>query len=239
MRNVRLVIEYDGSDFNGWQYQPEQRTVQGELESAIEKITTETIRLTGAGRTDRGVHAFGQVANFLTASNLKLDRMQKAINGLTGDDVYIRQIDEVPIEFHSRYSALNKTYRYRIIFEPLPLLLRYNWYVKYRLDITRMSKAIESLHGIHDFKFFSMLTDKKNTECNVFQLDLTPEETGCIITIKANRFLHKMVRGLVGFLCDIGRNRYRPDDVHLVFKGKIKDIYFAPPQGLYLLKIDY
>lgn len=239
MRNIRLLIEYDGSDFNGWQFQPGQRTVQRELETAIEKITTETVKLTGSGRTDRGVHAVGQVANFLTRSELPLNRMLRAINGLTGDDVYVRHIDEVPADFDSRYSAVSKTYDYSIIFEPSPLQLRYSWYVKYRLDFALMRKAAELLHGPHNFKYFSMLSDKKNTDCRIFQLDLTPGKSSCIISVKANRFLHKMVRGIVGFLCDVGRSRYHPGDVKNVYTGSIRDIYFAPPQGLCLVKVEY
>ncbi len=239
MRNIQLIIEYDGTDFNGWQYQPGQRTVQGEIEMAIEKITTESVKLIGAGRTDRGVHAVGQVANFLTTSKIELSRMQKAINGLTGDDLYIRQINEVSLDFHSRYSAVSKVYQYRIIFEPLPLFLRYSWFIKYRLNFSQMVKAGKQMLGLHNFKYFSALNEKMKTDCHVFQLDLTPEDTSCIIAIDANRFLHKMVRGMVGFICDIGRNRYNPGDVNMVFEGKIKDIYFAPPQGLCLLKVNY
>ncbi len=234
-----MLIEYDGTDFHGWQYQPDQRTIQGELETAISRVISEAITLNGAGRTDRGVHAAGQVANFLTGSGLDLERVRRAVNRLTGGDIYVKQIDEAPVDFHSRYSAVSKTYQYRIIYEPWPRQMRYCWFVKYNLDIDRIRKGVELLLGEHDFKYFSMLTEKKNTVCRLFELDLTPEPTGCIITIKADRFLHKTARGLIGFLCDIGRGRYCPDDVRRVFEGRIRDIYFAPAQGLCLLKVDY
>lgn len=239
MRNIRLTIEYDGTDFCGWQYQPNQRTVQGEIENAIKKITNEDTRIIGAGRTDQGVHALGQVANFKTNSRLTLNQFQKGINALIGDDAYIKEIDEVDEQFHARFSARSKIYRYSIMLKPSPLLRRYNWYVPFTLDIELIEKTLPQILGVHDFRHFSAPNDNEPKMCMITNLSLTPSGSQILITLEANRFLRKMVRGLVGFLVDIGRGRFSPDDTNRVFSGEIKDLYFAPTQGLCLIKVNY
>ena len=234
-----MLIEYDGTDFCGWQYQPDRRTVQGEIESMLRKITSEDIKLTGAGRTDQGVHAFGQVANFSTTSPLKADEIQKAVNSMIDRHVHIKKIDEVAADFHSRFSARSKVYDYRIIIEPTPFELRYSWYVKYPLDLAAVNSVLESIRGEYDFAGFSVHNGKENTVCKI--MDTNMAQTGEKITMKieANRFLHKMVRGIVGFAVDVGRGRFSPRDTAHVFKDAIKDLYFAPPQGLFLVEVKY
>ncbi|MGQ9533879.1 MAG: tRNA pseudouridine(38-40) synthase TruA [bacterium] len=239
MRNIKLTIEYDGTDFCGWQYQPNLRTVQGEIENAIKKITNEDTRIIGAGRTDQGVHALGQVANFKTDSRLTLDQFQKGINALIGDDIYIKEIDEVDEQFHARFSARSKIYRYSIMLKPSPLLRRYNWYVPFPLDIELMKKTLPQILGAHDFRHFSAHNDNETAVCTITNLSLVPSDSQIFITIEADRFLHKMVRGLVGFLVDIGRGRFSSSDTNRVFSGGIKDLYFAPAQGLCLIKVNY
>lgn len=239
MRNIRLTIEYDGTDFCGWQYQPNQRTVQGEIENALRKITDENIKIIGAGRTDQGVHALAQVANFKTNSRLTLNQFQKGINALIGDDVYIKEIDEVDEQFHARFSAHSKIYRYSIMLKPSPLFRRYNWYVPFALDIELIKKTIPQIIGEHDFTHFSVHNGDKKGICIMTDLSLILSDYQITITLEANRFLRKMVRGIVGFLIDLARGKFSPDDTSRVFSGEIKDLYFAPPHGLCLIKVNY
>jgi len=239
MKNVKIIIEYDGTNFSGWQSQPEKRTVQGEIEAALKKITNEDIRIIGAGRTDQGVHALGQVANFCTSSNFESEQLRRGINSLTGDDLYSKHIELVDEEFNSRYSARTKVYHYSIIFEPLPLKIRYNWFVKHKLNVAKMKKVIPYLLGEHDFSNFSAEDEKENKVCELYNMNLTGDNSHIIIKTEGDRFLRKMVRGMVGFICDVGRERFSSDQVSDVFEGRIKDVYFAPPQGLFLVEVKY
>ena len=239
MKNIKMVIEYDGTDFCGWQYQPNERTVQGEVEHALKQLTSENIRITGAGRTDQGVHAFGQVANFHTSSSLELAKIRKALNSLTGNDIYIKQIFKVNDDFHSRYSAQYKIYEYNIVLQPSPFKLRYNWFVRYPLDVSKMEKAKDYLVGQRNFRYFSAENDKDNTFCILHSISLTEPNSRIIIQIKGDRFLRKMVRGIVGFLHDVGRGHYKPEQTQDVLDGKISDLFFAPPQGLFLVEVKY
>jgi tRNA pseudouridine38-40 synthase len=239
MVNIRMLLEYDGTDFFGWQYQPHKRTVQGDIETALNTITNETIRVVAAGRTDRGVHALGQVVNFFTASELSPRQMKTAVNSLTSDDIYVKSMSQVDDAFHSRYSVQSKVYHYQIIFEPLPLKIRYNWYVGCALDVPSMKKIIPYVVGTHDFRNFSAVDGSDNTLCTIFTVNLTEEPSGIIIIIEGDRFLRKMIRGIVGFMYDVGRGRFTPHDTNNVFSGSLQDIYFAPPQGLCLVEVRY
>ncbi len=239
MRNIMLNIEYDGTDFYGWQYQPDRRTVQGEIENALKKITGEEVKVIGAGRTDQGVHALGQIANFHTRSQLTLSQLQKGINALIGDDVYIREIGEVDEQFHARFSAKTKIYHYSIILRPSPLQRRYNWYVPFTFDVELIKKVIPQIQGEHDFTHFSVHNGNSIGICLMTNLSLKVSDFQITIVLEANRFLRKMARGIVGFLVDLGRGRFVPEDIDRVFSGKIKDLYFAPPQGLCLIKVNY
>lgn len=236
---MRLLIEYDGTNFFGWQSQPNKRTVQGEIKAALHEITNENIKIIGAGRTDRGVHALGQVANFHTSSNIDLQQMRKGVNSLTGEDIFIKSIDRVDDKFHSRYSAKTKIYHYHIIFEPSPLKIRSNWFVNIKLDIPRMKKVIPHISGEHDFRNFSAADENNNKVCKIFNINLTEEDSHIIVNIEADRFLRRMVCGIVGFLYDIGRGRFSPGNTEDVFARSLNDIYFAPPQGLFLMRVRY
>ncbi|KPK70399.1 hypothetical protein AMJ87_08865 [candidate division WOR_3 bacterium SM23_60] len=239
MRNIRLTIEYDGTDFHGWQFQPRERTVQGELEQALHQLTREKVRIIGAGRTDQGVHAYGQVANFHTASAMQLREMKKAINSIIHDDIYIRDTSYVPSDFHSRYSACAKTYAYYVLHKPSPMRRRYAWFLHRSLDTDRMVRAAQLITGKHDFKYFSVSNGKDSTMCTVMSIDIHTRGPETVITVTGDRFLHKMVRGIVGFLHDVGRNRFSPDDANRVFNGTLKDMYFAPAHGLFLMEVLY
>ena len=158
---------------------------------------------------------------------------------MTGDDLYLKHIGLVDEKFNSRYSARTKVYHYSIIFEPLPLKIRYNWFVKHKLNVTQMDKVIPYLLGAHDFSNFSAEDEKKNKVCELYNMNLTGDNSHIIIKIEGDRFLRKMVRGIVGFIYDVGRGRFSSDQVSDVFEGRIKDVYFAPPQGLFLVEVKY
>lgn len=239
MKNIKMLIEYDGTEFCGWQYQPDERTVQGEIEYALGQITSENIKVTGAGRTDQGVHALGQVANFCSSSDLELKKMKRAINSLTKCDVNIKQISYVEDDFHSRYSAKSKVYRYNIILYSSPFELRYNWFVKFKLNMEEMQRAKDLLIGRHDFRYFSVENEKDNTTCILESISLTAQDSHIIIEIEGDRFIRKMVRGIVGFLHDVGRGHFESRQAKDVLAGRIKDLFFAPPQGLFLIRVRY
>jgi len=234
-----MTIEYDGTGFFGWQYQPNKRTVQGELQVALRKITGADVKLTGAGRTDQGVHALGQVANFHTESQLPLHALRRGINSLVGDDLRVKDVNVVADDFNSRFSAKTKIYHYHITLEPSPFRLRYYWYLKHTPDVGKMQKVIPSLTGQKDFKNFSVSNGSDSTVCEVVALSLGQEENQIVIKIEGNRFLRKMVRGIVGFMVDTGRGRFSTDDVEGYFENAERDINFAPPQGLFLVAVKY
>ncbi len=245
MRNLELIIEYEGTDFYGWQYQPDKRTVQGEIEMAIVNVTGENTRIVGASRTDHGVHALAQVANFKTNSKIPCEKLRSGLNACTGEDIYIKEIKEVSLDFHARFSAHSKIYQYKIMRQFSPIKRRYYWLVDYILDLKLMRETLKYFIGEHDFKNFSVSSDndleirEKNTICNILNLSLTEVDVDIIINVEADRFLRKMVRGIVGFLVDVGRGRFTPDDVEKIFSGKLNGIYFAPAQGLYLVEVKY
>lgn len=239
MRNLSMVVEYDGTRFFGWQYQPNKRSVQGEIQTALKKITSEDVKLIGAGRTDQGVHALGQVANFHTGSELPLISIKKGTNALIGDDVYVKDVAVVSDDFHSRFSATSKVYRYHITLEPSVFRQRYTWYLKQVPDITLMQRAVPLLGGEKDYRSFSVQNGSDNTICNLMGISATREDSEIVIAFEGNRFLRKMVRGLVGFMVDIGRGRFALCDVPDFFDGTRGPINFAPPQGLFLESVRY
>jgi tRNA pseudouridine38-40 synthase len=239
MRNLSMIVEYDGTRFFGWQHQPNKRTVQGELRSALKKITGEDVKLTGAGRTDQGVHALGQVANFHTDSPLPLFSIKRGVNASVGDDVWVKDVAVVPDDFNSRYSAKGKVYQYRITLEASPFRLRYYWYLKQRPDIEIMQRFLPLLAGQRDFKNFSIRNGSDNTICNLLDMKVSQEDTQIIVTVEGDRFLRKMIRGIVGFLVEAGRGRFTLADVGSYFAEPKPYINFAPPQGLFLVTVKY
>jgi len=241
MRNLKIEIEYDGTEYSGWQFQPGRRTVQGEIEGALKKMFNISTRITGAGRTDQGVHAFGQVANFFTVSRISAEKIRNGLNALIPDDIHVRKITVVDPEFHSRFSARSKIYVYRILREPSPIRRRYFWFVKYRLDLDRMKETIKYFKKERDFRWFSVGDggERKNTFCDVTDINLTSHDSELIINIEADRFLHQMIRGIVGYMVDTGRGRFAPEKAEDALAGKVRDLYFAPPHGLFLMEVKY
>ncbi len=252
MRNIKLIIEYDGTDFFGWQYQPNMRTVQGEIEKSIKQITGEESKLTAAGRTDQGVHALAQVANFKTRSDMHTEKCRNALNAIMPDDIYIKDATEVSADFHARFSAKSKIYQYSIMTKPSPLKRRQYWYVGYKLDIDAMNAVLPCFIGAHDFGNLSVANEthnsKRNTSvddnsiskiCEVYDFSLTNNDFDIILTVEANRFLRKMVRGMIGFIVDVGRGRFKKSDIEILFEKRFEGLYFAPAHGLCLVEVKY
>lgn len=244
MRNIKLIIEYDGIEFCGWQKQPEQRTVQGEIEKALRKITREDINIIGSGRTDSGVHATGQVANFFTNSNIPVHKFALALNSVLSKDVTIKESYEADEEFHSRYSAKGKEYKYLIYNQRVrsPLLRHYTYHVPYELDLVKINRAGEDFIGEHDFRsFMASGRDVDNTVRRIDKLSINRDNNIIEIVVRGNGFLYNMVRIMVGTLIDIGIGKISQDNIPniLLSKNRQNAGHTAKPQGLYLEKVFY
>jgi tRNA pseudouridine38-40 synthase len=241
-RNIKLEIEYDGSDFHGWQTQPELRTVQGELELSLSSILNHEIKLIGSGRTDVGVHALRQVANFETESGLEPETLKKALNGVLPRDIVVKQVKEVNSEFNARFSAKSRVYRYLIFLGRTALMRRYSWEVPYSLSMEVMSQAAALICGEHDFSSFCVVQSaKENSICRVDSAIWRHKENELEFTIEADRFLHSMVRILVGTLIEAGRGYFTVADFMSIMEAKDrrKAGPTAPACGLYLVEVKY
>jgi tRNA pseudouridine38-40 synthase len=244
MRTLKLVLEYDGFDYCGWQVQPAVPTIQGVLERALDKILGERIRVDGAGRTDAKVHALGQVASFQCLSQIPAGALQRALNSTLPKDVAVREVQETPADFHARFSARGKVYTYRILNRPVrsPLRLRYVWYVPQALDVEAMRLAGAALQGTHDFSAFQGSgSEVHTTERTLTEVSLSHDGDEVVLQCAADGFLRHMVRNIVGTLVEVGHGARSPADVERILKGRDRRLagVTAPPQGLYLLEVLY
>jgi tRNA pseudouridine38-40 synthase len=242
MRNIVLVLEYDGTNFFGWQRQAKGRTVQEEIEKQSEIILQEKISLTGAGRTDSGVHARGQVANFFTTSLLPVSKIQYALNGLLPEDIAITASFEVPSEFHSRYSATQRKYSYTIAKLPTALHRKFCWEYFFPLDIEAMNSAASQLIGEMDCSSFCKSdAEVEHKICSIAFAHWMEDEQFLRFQICGNRFLHGMVRAIVGTLVDVGRKAITQEDFLNIIhsRDRTKASQSAPARGLCLEKIEY
>lgn len=252
MQNIRLLIEYDGTDYVGWQRQTGLKSVQGEIEAALGRITQqvpETLRLTCAGRTDAGVHAFGQVANFRTHKMLEPRRFATALNFWLPEGIRIHQADGVPDDFDARRSALSKRYRYRIYVGPHPLAIdgRRAWHIHRLPKLEAMREAAQLLVGAHDFESFrSSHCDAQHAHRHMYAIDIEtaprlPMGEFVDITLHADAFCRHMCRILVGSLVEVGRGRQRVAWIQETLNKKIRSAagVTAPPWGLTMLQVHY
>ncbi len=242
MHTLALKLEYDGTDFLGWQIQPEGRTVQGVLEEAIRTVLRVDLRATAAGRTDAGVHATGQVVHFRTDSDMGEDRLKKGLNGVLPQDVRVLEIAQTTDDFHARFSAVGRRYLYRITRRPSALRRRYAWYVANPLDVDAMRRACAPLSGLHDFRSFCRATSTADgTACDLRALDWVEEDDELRLHIEANRFLHHMVRTIVGTAVDIGRGRWSEQVMTEMLQAKDRRAAGAnaPARGLCLETVCY
>jgi tRNA pseudouridine38-40 synthase len=242
IRTIKLKIEYDGSDFAGWQVQPEQRTVQGEIEKALKILTKEDIRVTGSGRTDSGVHALGQVVSFQVQSGLSLDQLQKGLNGLLPVDISIISLDELEERFDARRDAVRRTYRYIISRRARAINRQYVWAPRTSFSIERMQKASEYLVGEHDFASFCKANGQTESFIsNIHDVRWKMIEDEIHFEITANRFFHHMVRSIVGTLVEVGRGKISPEHFQEIMMAKDRTCGgpTAPAQGLFLVRVEY
>lgn len=241
MARYRFAVEYLGTGFAGWQIQPGQPTVQAELERALEICLRAPTPVTGAGRTDAGVHGSGQVAHFDAEDGLDARRVQGSVNALTSDAIFIRRLEACPSDFHARYSALSRLYRYRIALRPTALHGLISWHPGMPLDLDLLRNALEHVVGRHDFVNFSVpREDGKSTLCEVLRAEADADGVFLTVTLEANRFLHKMVRSIVGACFDVARGALPGSLIEDILAGTyMGERTWAPARGLCLEKVAY
>jgi tRNA pseudouridine38-40 synthase len=242
MRCLKLVIEYDGTEFVGWQSQLNGRAVQDVLLRALQQIIGEKVTLIGAGRTDSGVHARGQVASFRTEKSIPSTKLHQALNGLLPQDVRIHDVDEVPASFHPRFDARQRRYSYSISTRPTALDRRTSWCVKYSFDTELISKSAEIILGKHDFSAFCKHeAEIENRICTVVRSHWTVSNGRMVYEIAADRFIHGMVRALVGTMVNIGRGHTPIEDFGEILAScsRAEAGSAAPARGLCLEEVLY
>ncbi|KRQ87265.1 tRNA pseudouridine synthase A [Caloramator mitchellensis] len=244
MRNIKLIIEYDGTNYCGWQKQKNGISIEEMIEKSIEKILKEKVELIGSSRTDAKVHAKGQVANFFTNTRVPAEKICNALNSVLPEDIKIIHSEEVSKEFHSRYDSKGKKYSYLIVNREVPLALYRNYaaHVKYDLNLGNMQEACKYFLGEHDFSAFrSTGSSVKTSVRNIMLLELIKRDEFITVNIEANGFLYNMVRIIVGTLIDVGRGKIKPNEIKDIIQSKDRKRAgaTAPPQGLYLEKVYY
>jgi tRNA pseudouridine38-40 synthase len=244
MRNIKIIIEYDGTEYHGWQRQPNGISIQEVLENKLALITNGKVRLIGSGRTDAGVHAAGQVANFKTESMIECRDLLKGINSLLPADIAVRDVIDVDDEFHARYSAKSKVYDYKIYNSCVrsPRYRNYSWHVFKKLDVKSMRTAASYLIGTKDFSSFCAAgSDVKHYTRTVVECGIVEDTAMIVFTIEADGFLRYMVRNIIGTLVDVGKGRNTPEEFMEIMnsKDRTNSGITAPPQGLFLKEVKY
>jgi tRNA pseudouridine38-40 synthase len=244
-RNIRLTLEYDGTRYHGWQRQKNAVSLQEVIEDALARITGEAVRLIASGRTDAGVHALGQVANFITTSHAPSRAFVQGLNSLLPMDIAVLEALEVPLSFHARYDAVWKTYEYQILNRPVrsPLSRRRAWWLDRPLEFAALEKAAAVLPGEHDFLAFRAAGSRPGSARRRVRQACwrSPGEGLLSFTITANGFLRGMVRTLVGTMAEIGKGKYPPEYLGEVLEKGDRGLAgpTAPPQGLFLVGVEY
>jgi len=255
VRNLRLILSYDGADLAGWQVQPGRTTVQGALASAIGRLSGENVLPQGSGRTDAGVHALAQVASFATASKIPTKNWVQALNDILPSSIRVLEVTEAAPEFHARKSARAKTYRYRILRAAIcpPFLARYVWHYPYPLEESAMVAAARVVVGEHDFTSFAAVDaerveriaageDVHTTNIRtIFASSWTREGEELIYSVRGSGFLHHMVRNLVGTFLLVGKGTVSPEDLRRILDARERTAAgaTAPASGLYLVEVEY
>ena len=246
MERIKCIVSYDGTDFSGYQIQPNKRTIQGEFEHVLSKIHKgDNIRIYASGRTDAGVHAVGQVIHFDTPLKMKECNWMKAINTLLPEDIYVKKCTIASPNFHARFSAKEKEYRYYIDYSKERNVFKrnYAYHYPYDLDINRIQKACKHLEGTHDFTTFSSAktTTKGDKVRTLYEVSCSKNVDTIRFVVRGNGFLYHMVRIIIGVLLDVGRGFMEPEDI--VDMIEKRDRKYAgktvPPQGLYLYEVKY
>jgi tRNA pseudouridine38-40 synthase len=244
MRNYKIIVEYDGTNYQGWQIQPNGRSIQGELTRVLSLLDHRQVTVHGAGRTDSGVHALGQVASFLLDRDFPPRKLRDAINGNLDRDIRVFDVEVVDESFHARYSSIQKTYTYRIWTGPVvsPFVFRYMHHFQGRLDVESMRRAASLLRGEHDFSAFTVCSSQSAAHIrDLRSLDVEQSGHTMTITATANGFLKYMVRALAGTLIDVGRGHRGIDSVSMALEKRDRGLAgpTAPAAGLTLVRVDY
>ena len=245
MQRIKLTISYDGTNFNGYQVQPNERTVQFELEKALERIHKgKQVKVTASGRTDRFVHAVGQVIHFDTDLNLAPEKWERALNTQLPGDILVRKAEPAAHDFHARFDAIRKEYRYKINRGPLPNLFQRNfeYHYPYPLDIKKIRQAAAYLLGTHDFTSFSSAKSEVEDRIrSIYSIEIIEKEDEVTFQFIGNGFLYNMVRILVGTLLEVGNGRRDPDSIPQLIAAKDRRLAgkAAPGHGLYLWRVEY
>ena len=244
MPTYKLIIEYDGTNYAGWQRQPNQTSIQSQLEDALFQISQKPTKTIASGRTDAGVHAFAQVVSFGSDKSLSPGEWTRALNGVLPKDICVHQTEQVSDSFHARHNTKCKTYEYRILNHPIrPVLDRFRiWHIPQPLDLASIKEAADSLKGQHNFSSFEgSPTDNTNPICNIQNLQILEELFVISITFMADRFLKQMVRAMVGTLVEVGKGKRFPSDIEKILEARDRSAAgkTAPPHGLYLMNVEY
>ena len=246
-RNIRLSIQYDGTNYHGWQIQSHHDTIQGQLVHALQiMLKNYPVKCCGASRTDAGVHALGQVANFHIPADMPLSctAFYRGLNSLTPDDIIITDVQEVSSDFHARFDARAKTYCYQILNADHSAIYhqRFSWHIRHPLELSAMRQASKCLLGCHDFASFQASSCGAETSIRtIFAIHILQSRQLIRLFIKANAYLHRMVRNIVGTLVGVGIGKILPEDVRDILQGKDRTLagVTAPAQGLFLVKVSY
>jgi tRNA pseudouridine38-40 synthase len=238
-RNLKLTIEFDGTRYAGWQFQPNRPTLQGEMEKAVRGITGSEVTVYGCGRTDAGVSARRYVANCHVESALTPARLRAALNHFLPEDIHVLSTDEVPADFHARFSARGKTYVYRVVRATSPLRRSHAWEYRYPLDVERTRKAAALLEGRRDYRPFCQTRDVDGV-CVVRRVEVDADGDELVIAVRGDRFLYKMVRRIVGALLACGSGRLTQKDIRAALAGRQHTVFqTAPAHGLLLDSVEY
>jgi tRNA pseudouridine38-40 synthase len=241
-RNIRVTLEYDGSGYHGWQSQKNANTIQDNFESALFELTAEKIRITGSGRTDTGVHARGQVANFFIGKMLTTEEIEAGLNAHLPNDIVVIKVEVVPPEFNSRFAAKKRVYQYYILPGRTAIYRNFCWQLFYHFDYEVLQDLSALILGEYDFSAFSKVdASKPSKNCEVFHSEWRENSGFMIYRIEANRFLHGMVRTLVGTMIDVARGRFTSHEFREILHSKDRNQagQTAPPQGLFLEEVHY
>ena len=245
MRNIKLIIKYDGTKFKGWQrLKNDENTLQGKIEDTLSMILDEKVEIIGSGRTDGGVHALGQVANFKTASNISIKDLHHYLYTYLPTDIVVEKIVQVEDRFHSRYNAKAKTYQYKVYNHKYhdPFLKKYSEHVKDKLNIDSMKKASEYLIGEHDFTSFAASKSKKKSNVRtIYSIDIVKSGKVIDIVVRGNGFLYNMVRIIAGTLIEVGQSNIPPERMKDILNSKKRSLagQMASSKGLYLVEVEY
>ncbi len=248
MNNIVLIIEYDGTNYYGWQKQPGYPTIQKEIEDVLSKILQTKVILMASGRTDRGVHARGQVANFKIDKNVDLEKLYKALNSLLPWDIRVKKIYKAPSSFHARFSAKEKIYYYYFSHNSQysPILRNYVWFMPHRFNIRKMKEISKVFIGTHDFSSFRNLRGKWERNSNsirtIFSSDIIKTKGGIYIyRISGNGFFYKMVRNIFGLISSVGMGKLSLEEAISIFEARDRTLALppVPPHGLFLIRVRY